>query len=964
MAIRKTGVRLEAEGAAGFMGAMTSANQAVESFGREGRRSADSYNASMGGVSIATIAMGNIVAMVFQTAVGHLVQFTTQAVGAAARLQILEISLESLAAREIIAAGATDDMTKALEMAEPAAANLFDQIREISMISPFEYEDIVAIFQLNMAFGQTSEMALKLTKAITDMAAASGRGAEMLQRVAYNFSQMNMVGQITMRDVRDLAMAGVDLAAVFKDQLAMSIDEVNEALKRGDMTMKDVSEAFVRYADQNFGGAADRMSKTFQGLTSSFQDLMFFVSTDLVGPALDVITESLGGMLDKATAFVDSGVLKDAGNAVGVFLDVIMSSSKEAPKVTGKALEEMRLQFQDAAINAATWGANIMVSFAEGLIFGFSAVVKAIQWIGHALFSWLAPGSAPKVAPDLPDWGKSALEMWLHGMTRADFSGLKAIQGPLKAALNALVSAGAMGTAQMGKLYVGFSKDIIKALSTGIVDENLFTRIAKSIGPFGKEIAELTKLQIELAIATERIEKAEKAIMKGRKKAGKAVYEYNKLLKEGAGKAVLDAKLAEVRAAEVGIDSAVKEREAASENIDDLQEKAGLQKSIVETLIDLYREQNKMEPGGAGAGAGGGMKPPDLAMPDMPNLDNQLDEIGDQFKAKIREIFAKMKKDIQDEFNKSALGEFWGNLRQLMGMDEEVDLSPKLRFGLGVGMDEKLIAPKEGRIENFMQDVFGLDEGQAARITEIFGQISDAFGKIFTPEVVGTMAKIAGAITAIAITVGVLNVVMAIAGAILGLVFSPLGLILIAITAIIVAWTLWGDSIKAWFDNVSAWFASDPIGPAIEGWLQGVGPTIEGWVKESGEWFEGWKEDTSETFTNWKEETLSGMADWVSEAGTTLEGWYKTGKEAWDTFWEGFGETIETVAEFIIETILSIVEAIIGPEALGDVLDWLTNEVLAPLEAGWKLVNYGRISASIGGRAEKGWPGVPEFGNR
>src|SRR5690606_3902803 len=152
------------------------------------------------------------------------------AVGAAAELQNMTIALEGLAAKEAVSTGQADNLQEAMKNIGPVAEDLLGKIRDISVISPFEYEDVVKTFRLNMAFGATSDTALGLTSAILDMAAAMGLSGAHLERIAYNFGQMNTVGKITMRDVRDLALAGVDLTAVLKDQLGMSIEEVNSAL--------------------------------------------------------------------------------------------------------------------------------------------------------------------------------------------------------------------------------------------------------------------------------------------------------------------------------------------------------------------------------------------------------------------------------------------------------------------------------------------------------------------------------------------------------------------------------------------------------------------------------------------------------------------------------------------------------------------------------------------------------------
>ena len=95
-------------------------------------------------------------------------------------------------------------------------------------------------------------------------------------------------------------MVGLDLAVVFSDQLGMSVEEVNAALENGSITMKEVSDAFVNYASVNFAGAAERMSMTASGLQSSFQDLFYFISTDLLSSGLETVTGYLQDFFNTA----------------------------------------------------------------------------------------------------------------------------------------------------------------------------------------------------------------------------------------------------------------------------------------------------------------------------------------------------------------------------------------------------------------------------------------------------------------------------------------------------------------------------------------------------------------------------------------------------------------------------------------------------------------------------------------
>lgn len=748
-----TGVELIAKGQSAFFGAMDKASKAVSTFNNSTQDASKGVSV-FGDVLKGTLAANAIIGA-FSAAAGQISALGNQAFGAAVQMQQLEVSLESLAAREIMTAGGATDMNQALAQAGPVADNLMNKIKELSLQSPFEYQDIVNVFRLNMAFGQTSEMSLELTRAILNMSAASGQGAGMMERIAYNFSQMSMTGRITQRDIRDLALAGVDVSRVLRDELGMSVEEVDSKLKSGKMTFQEVSEAFVSYADKNFGGAAERMSKTFSGLQSSFNDLVTFSGLDIFGPALERVTTALQGLFATAQAFVASGALKDLGTIfgeiVGLFIndmpkatdevtagmiqirDAVAQTTPEAAAALDEIMSEnqqleMRTRFQNVALEAVEWGANIVTSLAEGIIMGAAAVLSALLWLGNMIAEWLQPGSPPKILPDLPEWGASAMLEYLKGFSAADFSSLNAVSGPIEQALSL------MGK---GDMIPAFQMGLAKAFSTGTLDPSLIQSILDQTGAFGVELVKLTQQQLALESATQRVADAEKAVEDARKKEVEAfsavrseVGAYNMMLRGGADQDALDAQKQRVNASVKAAKNARKERSEAEKNLDlqkeslsILKEQVDMQSKLVSQMLEYARavlaaqqeEEKKKEGGGSGSKAG--IQLPKIPTPGSGEAGDPLAGLGDAFKARITAIFEQMKTDIGTAWESSGIKSKWDELLGLFN-----------------------------------------------------------FNNIFTEEQIGQILKFAGAFLVI--------------GATLAFVLSPLGLLTLGVFALGIAFTL------------------------------------------------------------------------------------------------------------------------------------------------------------------------------
>ena len=269
--------------------------------------------------SIGTIAGGILGAGFFLGIANQVKEFAKQAISATAQVERMEMMLTSLQARELIKSGDFTDMNDALAAAAPLAKATMDQLERIAIISPYQLENVSNTFRMAQAFGYTAQEATVFTKALLDIGAGVGADNGMLDRMAYNLAQVRMVGKVTALDIRQLAMAGLDLNDMLRfvgDQMGVNIEtheDFNKAIEDGSITWEDFTTNFGKYADQNFGGAAERMSRTMYGLWSSFKDIFALSMPAILGPAFERIGGLLGGLMDNFLNLRDSGALEVLG---------------------------------------------------------------------------------------------------------------------------------------------------------------------------------------------------------------------------------------------------------------------------------------------------------------------------------------------------------------------------------------------------------------------------------------------------------------------------------------------------------------------------------------------------------------------------------------------------------------------------------------------------------------------------
>lgn len=426
----------------------------------------DLASASLGRVSgslgrMSEIAGGMILAQGITRLAGGLVGLGRDAINSSSMLQTMTMSLETLIAREKVAAGEFETVTDAIKGVNKEAVEMLGNIRAVSLTSPFEYTTVASTFKMQMAFGNTAKQSIALTQGLLDTAAALGLTDEATSRLAYNFAQIHSIGKITGIDLRQLRMVGLDLATVMKDELGLSIDEVNAKLETGQLTMEQVSNAFLHYAKVNFGGAAERLSRSFQGLQSSFKDLMFFSGSDMMTPTLEHATVFLNRIFDTVRKLIEEGWFKKLGTQLGENFERILLSLEKlsgGKDINGviKDLSQGLVDLTSSAADLVEWFTELdpktrstYIHFAElaliagpafkAMSIGTSVVGGLVGWFSRLMpFLMGAPHFISNVGLALQLLGAGVPALQVAGMGAAGFT---AVLGPLAIAAGAAAAA-------------------------------------------------------------------------------------------------------------------------------------------------------------------------------------------------------------------------------------------------------------------------------------------------------------------------------------------------------------------------------------------------------------------------------------------------------------------------------------------------------------------------------------------
>lgn len=640
---------------------------------------------------VAGIALNGLSKLI--SAIGSLKE---EALAALNNAQSLTINLESLAAQELVKAGQFENATDALDTAKIAAAGLLKELQKIGLESPFENKTVVATFQQGMAYGFNAEQALKLTRASLDMAAGLGKSGAEMQMIGMVMGQIRSTGKLLTQDVRQLTSRGIDLAGMLQNQLGVSVEQFNAGLQSGKYSMDDLLNVFSEFSQSNFGGAAERMARTWQGIQATLSDLKETAFITLLKQPFDKVTAVLADGLDVLKEFVmQSGILEKVGAGISGFVDNVIALGKGIIEWVKPALDvftagpfqqalqdaqiwirmislnlkqvgeaiwnlvkpaidwlQARIasfdwsvlgkQLQDTvntigstiyylvetirkiltgnsdaafmplraaivnvltwavvtwdrfAADAVTWGWNLVVQLANGIINAAKSVLsQAMTYLGNIIGLFIKPGSPPKQGPlsHIVEWGRGIINTFVQSFKTADFGLLKDALSPIQQSLQDAVSFGNLDEAESKRIFAGVRDDVAQLISvyrqTGEISDSVLSNISAKLGEGGTELTKYLRLQLKYQQAQEAL--------------GGIANEVAAAQKKGFVSKDLAAKL---KAAQATAD-------AAKDELDWQKEYLGLQKDSVDIQLQLVKALEKLNKAlGGTAKAAGAEKTP------------------------------------------------------------------------------------------------------------------------------------------------------------------------------------------------------------------------------------------------------------------------------------------------------------------------------------------------------------------
>lgn len=220
-------------------------------------------------------------------------------------------------------------------------------ITDMALKTPYSVKEVADNTKQLIAMGIEADKAIDTMKALADV--SSGLAVPMW-RIAINYGQVQTLGRLQQREIRDFAMAGVPIVEELAKQLGKTKSEITEMVQAGKIGFPMVEKAFMSMAGEGgkFHNMTEKLNSTMLGQMNRL--------TDQIQLMFNAIGKSNEGVIYSAIS--GASTLVENYEAVGktiLGLVAIYGAYKAVLMVTNIALRvqsEMALQ---AALSTRTF---------------------------------------------------------------------------------------------------------------------------------------------------------------------------------------------------------------------------------------------------------------------------------------------------------------------------------------------------------------------------------------------------------------------------------------------------------------------------------------------------------------------------------------------------------------------------------------------------------------------------------
>ena len=180
------------------------------------------------------------------------------------------------------------------------AERVINGIKLDSLTSPFDTQSLITANQYLLSTGIEAEKTREVINDLGDAISATGGGNSELERMAQNLQQVQNVGKASSVDMKQFAMAGIDIWGILADSTGKTVEQ----LQKTDITFEMIADALHKASSEGgkYYGAMSAQADTLNGkinkLKATFKELLGEL-TQVLMPVIKNVLDIFQGWIDK-----------------------------------------------------------------------------------------------------------------------------------------------------------------------------------------------------------------------------------------------------------------------------------------------------------------------------------------------------------------------------------------------------------------------------------------------------------------------------------------------------------------------------------------------------------------------------------------------------------------------------------------------------------------------------------------
>lgn len=189
-------------------------------------------------------------------------------------------------------------------MKDSAKADQFLQVIEnFAARTPFTVQQSVDNARKLMAYGFKSENIMPIMGTIADASAAAGT-PEAFDNISRALGEINAKGSLTARQLLSITSAGIPAYEILQQKLGLTAKQLQN-IGNAHVPASIAINAILSGMKERYGGAADAMSETVDGMINTVKDNAKLIGTGLFAPLYANFKETLSHIRDESDSLLN-----------------------------------------------------------------------------------------------------------------------------------------------------------------------------------------------------------------------------------------------------------------------------------------------------------------------------------------------------------------------------------------------------------------------------------------------------------------------------------------------------------------------------------------------------------------------------------------------------------------------------------------------------------------------------------